>query len=103
MDLRVFYQKLRKIESEIPDDCAVIVSRETPDGGKPGVLTQVPRALAALLIADGKADIADAKEAEQFLAKSVENWRAAQDESEPPAKSKAVRRAAKAAKVIVKD
>ena len=88
MDLRVYYQKLRKIENEIPDDFPIVASRETSDGGKPGVLTQVPRALAARLITDGKADLAGAEEAAQFLAKSAEDWQAAQDAIEPPVKKK---------------
>ncbi len=35
MDLRMFYQKLRKIEQEIADPHVVVVSHETPDGGRP--------------------------------------------------------------------
>jgi hypothetical protein len=101
MDLRVYYQKLRKTESEIPDDFPIVVSRETPDGGKPGVMTQVPRALAARLITDGKADLAGAKEAAQFLTKSADDWQAALDAVAPPAKKPA--RRVKATKLIVKD
>jgi len=103
MDLRVYYQKLRKTESEIPDEFPVVVSRETSDGGKQGLLTQVPRVLAARLITDGKADLAGVKEASQFLAKSAEDWQAALDAAEPPAKNKPARRAAKATKGVVKD
>jgi hypothetical protein len=91
MDLRVYYQKLRKIESEIQEEFPVVVSRETSDGGKPGLLTQVPRFLAARLIADGKSDLAATEEAAQFLALSSEAWRAAQEEAEPAAKSKPAR------------
>ncbi len=47
MDLRVYYQKIRKFEAEIPEPFVVLVSRETPDGGKAGVKTDVPRSLAA--------------------------------------------------------
>ena len=41
MDLIVFYQKLRHIESQIVDAHPVLVSHETPDGGKAGVRTEV--------------------------------------------------------------
>ncbi len=80
MDLRLYYQKLRKIESEIKDEFPVVISRETTDGGKPGLKTQVARVLAARLIADGKADLASAEEAAQFRVHTEEEWQAAQEE-----------------------
>jgi hypothetical protein len=84
MDLRVYYQKLRKIESEIEDEFPVVISRETSDGGKPGLKTQVSRSLAARLIADGKADPATAEEAAQFRTHLAKEWMAAQDEEPNP-------------------
>jgi hypothetical protein len=63
MDLRAYYQKIRRIEAGIPEEAVVMVSRETPDGGRAGVLTEVPRAVAARLIADEKADLATTDEA----------------------------------------
>lgn len=62
MDLRVYYQKIRKLESEIAEPFVVVVSRETPDGARPGVKTEVPRKLAARLIAEEKVDLASADE-----------------------------------------
>jgi hypothetical protein len=59
MDLRAYYQKIRKIEAGITDAFAVVVSRDTPDGGRRGVKSVVPRSLAARLIADEKADLAE--------------------------------------------
>jgi hypothetical protein len=59
MDLRAYYQKIRKIEAGIAGAYAVVVSRDTPDGGRRGVKSDVPRSLAARLIADGKADLAE--------------------------------------------
>ena len=58
MDLRVYFQKLRQIEADIEEPSVAIVSRETPDGGKAGVITDVPRRVAAKLIAEEKADLA---------------------------------------------
>ena len=46
MDLRVFYQKLRKIEEEIAESTVVVVSHETPDGGKAGRKAEVARGVA---------------------------------------------------------
>jgi len=79
MDLRVYYQRIRKIEAGLKDPYAVIVSRETPDGGKRGVKTEVPRALAAKLIAEEKADLATPEESAQFRADAEAAWKAAQD------------------------
>lgn len=78
MDLRLYYQKIRKLESDIKDPLVVIVSRETPDGGKPGVKADVPRELAARMIADEKADLATPEEAAQFRAEVQAAWKIAQ-------------------------
>jgi uncharacterized Fe-S cluster-containing radical SAM superfamily enzyme len=66
MDLRAFYQKLRKIEQEIADVHVVVVSHETPDGGRPGQLAEVSRVIAARLILEGRARLATIAEAAEF-------------------------------------
>ena len=66
MDLRVFYQKLRKIEQEITDSHVVVVSHETPDGGRPGQLAEVSRIIAARLILEGRARLASIEESTDF-------------------------------------
>jgi hypothetical protein len=68
MDLRVFFQKLRKIEQEIGDAHVVVVSHETPDGGRAGQLTEVSRHVAAGLILEGQAHLATEEESAQFRA-----------------------------------
>jgi uncharacterized Fe-S cluster-containing radical SAM superfamily enzyme len=68
MDLRAFYQKLRKIEREIADVHVVVVSHETPDGGRPGQLAEVSRGIAARLIVEGRARLATIEEAAEFRA-----------------------------------
>ena len=62
MDLRLFYQKLRKIEQEITDPHVLVVSHETPDGGRAGQKSEVPRGIAAKLIVEGRARLASAEE-----------------------------------------
>jgi hypothetical protein len=81
MDLRAYYQKIRRIETAIKEPSVVIVSRETPEGGKAGVKTDVPRALAARLVAEEKADLASPEEAAQFHAENEAQWKAAQQTS----------------------
>ena len=66
MDLRVFYQKLRKIEHEIVEPHVVVVSHETPDGGKAGQRAEVARTVAAKLILEGRARLATVEEAVEY-------------------------------------
>jgi hypothetical protein len=66
MDLRVFFQKLRKIEKEIVDPHVVVVSHETADGGRAGQLAEVSRSNAARLILEGHAHLATAEESAEF-------------------------------------
>jgi hypothetical protein len=66
MDLRSYYRKLREVEATIPEEHVVLVSIATPEGGKPGVRTEAPKAIAAKLIAEGRARLANAEEAEEF-------------------------------------
>ena len=68
MDLRVFYQKLRKLEAEIAEPHVVVVSHETPDGGRPGQMVEVSRSIAARLILEGRAHLATAEETSEFRA-----------------------------------
>ena len=68
MDLRAFYQKLRKIEQEITDSHVVVVSHETPDGGRPGQFAEVSRGNAARLILEGRAHLATVEETAEFRA-----------------------------------
>jgi hypothetical protein len=81
MDLRLYYQKIRDAQAKITDPCPVIVSRETPDGGKEGTLTEVPVGIAAKMIVDGAARLATAEEARTFRQAQAEAKRFA-DEAE---------------------
>src|SRR5258708_11694889 len=81
MDLRGYYQKIRRIEADIHEPVVVIISREAPDGGRPGVKTDVSRAMAARLVAEEKAELASPEEAAKFRAEVEAKWRAAQEGS----------------------
>jgi hypothetical protein len=78
MDLRAYYQKIRRIEAGIAEAAVVVISRETSDGGRAGVMTDVPRGVAARLIADEKAELASAEEAAEFRASVEKKWKIAQ-------------------------
>ena len=78
MDLLAYYEKIRKIESLIDAVFAVVTNRATPDGGRAGVMTELPRAGAARLIADGKADLANPEETARFRAEAEAKWKEAQ-------------------------
>jgi hypothetical protein len=78
MDLKRYYQKIRQVESTIVDAFAVVVSLETPDGGKPGTLTEVPPRVAAKMVVDGVAKLASEEEAQRLRAAQADAQRAAE-------------------------
>jgi len=78
MELKVYYQKLRQVEGGIPEPYVVVSSLGTPDGGRPGVLTEVPRALAAKLIVEGGARLATGEESQEFREQVAEAKRLAE-------------------------
>lgn len=78
MDLKHYYQKIREIEAKIVDEFPLVISSETPDGGKEGTKTEVPKRLAAKLIVEGLARLASAEEKSLHLALQEEAIRAAE-------------------------
>ncbi len=78
MDLKLYYQKIRDIEARISEDFPIVVSRETADGGREGIKTEVPRRLAAKMITEGVARLATSDEARSFLEALVEAKRLAE-------------------------
>ena len=77
MDLRLYYRKIRDIEANIADKFPIVVSQETTDGGKEGIMTEVPRLIAARLIVEKQARLASAEEAQGFRESMAELKRAA--------------------------
>ena len=102
MDLRSYYKKVREADATLEGNDIVLVSLATSEGGKEGVLTEAPRAVAAKLIAEQRARIATCAEADGFR----EELRMARDQYE---QEEAVRRVqivmvpAKSAKKSTKD
>ena len=66
MDVRIYFQKVRQIEAAITTPHTVVMSLETPDGGKAGVTTEVTRIMAARLVAENKARLATDEEIAVF-------------------------------------
>lgn len=80
MDLRVYYQRIRAVQADLTEPCVVIVSKETPDGGKAGVKTDVPKALAARMIVEDRAVLASPEETAQFRGEVAQRWRDAEEQ-----------------------
>ncbi len=79
MDLRAYYKKVREIEAQLPSPYTVLFSLETPDGGKPGVLSEVVTLIAAKQIAEGRARAATAEETKLFHSRNHEAKQAADE------------------------
>ena len=76
MNLKTYYQKIRDIEQALSEPFVVLESNETADGGKEGLLTEVPRHLAAKMIADGRARLAGEQAIREFHHEKTEAKRA---------------------------
>ena len=78
MDLKAYYEKLRRIEAEMANRDVVVVSLETPDGGKPGVKGEVAKEAAAKLIVENRARVATEEETADFRTEAAEAKRLAE-------------------------
>jgi hypothetical protein len=67
VDLKHYFRKIREIEATITEPQTFVTSLETADGGKPGIVTEVKRELAAKMIVEGRAVLATDEEKERFL------------------------------------
>src|SRR5690349_16872382 len=81
MNLRAYYQKIKDIELTLLEPFIIIASHETADGGKEGVLTEVPKQLAAKMIAEGRARVANEEAAKDFREKKAEAKRYADQDA----------------------
>ena len=77
MNLRNYYAKVRETEKKILEEFPLLVSLETPDGGKEGTKTEVPRRLAAKLTVEGQARLATADEVSVYREAVAEGKRMA--------------------------
>jgi hypothetical protein len=79
MDVKTYYQRIRAMEATIPTPFTVVVSMATDDGGKKGVLVEVPRHVAAKMVVEGSAELATADQATAFQEAQEAAWKTAQD------------------------
>lgn len=68
MDVKAYFQKVRGVEKSLGASTAVVVSLDTPDGGRAGRLMELPVELAARMIVDRRARLAEPGEAERHKA-----------------------------------
>ena len=50
MDVKQYFRRLREIEESFVDQYPVVISLETPDGGKAGLPAELSRPVAAKMI-----------------------------------------------------
>jgi hypothetical protein len=81
MDLRSYYRQVREAEATLSGEHFVMVSLATSEGGKAGVLTEVPRAIAARLMAEGRARVASEEDTLAFH-EAIRDARAKHEEEE---------------------
>jgi hypothetical protein len=68
MESREFFRRARKLAAEIGQPFVVVSSKETTDGGREGVLSQVSRETAARLILKDLAVLATAEQTAEYFA-----------------------------------
>lgn len=78
MDLKQYYRKMREVEASLNSQDILVVSLETPDGGKAGVISEVSKSAAAKLIVEGRAVVANESEREAYLERQAAARKAAQ-------------------------
>lgn len=78
MDLKQYFRKMREIESTLSEPFVLIVSLDTPDGGKAGMVTEVSRLSAAKMIIEGRAVLANESERETYRAQQAAARKAAE-------------------------
>ncbi|MGI8960624.1 MAG: hypothetical protein ACR2IV_12825 [Bryobacteraceae bacterium] len=66
MDLKQYFRKIRQIEATLSETFPLVASLETADGGKPGLVSETSREVAAKMIVEGRAVLASEEEKEFY-------------------------------------
>ena len=80
MDVRVYFEKVRQTEAAIAEPHVLVTSLETPDGGKPGTISEVSRNRAARLIVEHRALLSTAGEIAEFRIREDQTRRMLEEE-----------------------
>jgi hypothetical protein len=67
MDVRQYFRKIRETEATISEDYPIVISLETGDGGKAGLLSEVSRSLAAKMMVEGRVMLATAEQKQKYF------------------------------------
>ncbi len=78
MDLKAYFKKIKDTESSIDEPYLLIVSLETPDGGKPGTVVEVSRQEAAKALVEGRAVRANEEQTEVYYKQQAERKKSAE-------------------------
>lgn len=78
MDVKQYFRKLRETEASITDAYPLVMSLETGDGGKAGIITEVHRHVAAKMIVEGRAVLANEEERVSYRERQVSAQRVAE-------------------------
>lgn len=81
MDLKQYFRRLREIENSFVDSYPVLVSLDTPDGGKSGLISEMSRHVAAKMIVEGRA-IPASEEQKTFYYQQQEAIKRASEKAE---------------------
>lgn len=78
MDVKQYYRKVREVETTLAGPYVLVVSLETSDGGKAGILSEVQRFVAARMIVEGRAALAGEEQKKSYQDQQSAAKRAAQ-------------------------
>lgn len=79
MDVKQYYRKIREMEAALDEEFPLLVSVETGDGGKAGVVSEVTRAQAAALLVEGRAKPATEEQKQQYRARQAAESKAVEE------------------------
>ena len=67
MDIRQYFRKMREVEAGLSDEFPILVSLETSDGGKAGMIFEATRSNAARMLVEARAALASDEQREQYV------------------------------------
>lgn len=79
MDLKQYFRKIREVESALTETYPLVTSLATEDGGKAGIVSEVPRYEAARTIVEGRARLATEEEKQAYREQLAAALKAAEE------------------------